>query len=180
MTESRRCGVDECANDYYCRGLCKTHYDRLRRRGDVHASTPTRDERFWAKVDRSDDCWIWLAGLTHNGYGRFTVDGKNVPAHRWSYERFVGPIPDGLVIDHLCRTPACVNPEHLEPVTQRENALRGVGPTAANAVKTHCAQGHEYTPENTYVYPSRGWRMCRRCHQQWDTARRARKREAAA
>lgn len=84
-------------------------------------------ERFWSKVDRDggpDCCWPWLAARA-NGYGKFYVDGRMVRAHRFAYELLVGPIPEGLVLDHLCAVTFCVNPAHLEPVTQRENARRG-------------------------------------------------------
>src|SRR5450755_3951408 len=78
---------------------------------------PTAEERFWARVDKqTDGCWVWTGAL-RTGYGTLSVSGKNVPAHRFSYELLVGIIPDGLQIDHLCRNRACVNPEHLEPVT---------------------------------------------------------------
>ena len=100
-------------------------------------------------------------------YGRF-FDGHEIPAHVWLYQFVHGPIPVGFVPDHLCQTPACVNPGHIEIVTGKENILRGNGTGARNAVKTHCAQGHEYTPENT-VY-SKKQRRCRICQrEQWYT-----------
>lgn len=104
-----------------------------------------RRERFWAKVDRrGHGCWLWV-GATTKGYGVFRDDNdRNVLAYRYSYEQLRGPIPDGLTLDHLCRVPACVNPDHLEPVTIRENILRGTGPTARNAEKTHCVHGHPF------------------------------------
>lgn len=94
-------------------------------------------------------CWPWLGPLTKDGYGTFTPyqDGASTRtrlAHRWAYEHFIGPVPAGMVLDHLCRTRGCVNPEHLEPVTQAENVHRGAAYT-----KTACKRGHEYTPENT-------------------------------
>lgn len=112
-------------------------------------------ERFWRLVNRSGACWLWLGSATSQGrYGGFKVrgdDGKwrTKLAHRVAYELEVGPISAGLVIDHLCRNQHCVNPSHLEPVTIRENTLRGVGPTAINAHRTHCTNGHEFTEKNT-------------------------------
>lgn len=91
------------------------------------------------------------------------VDGKQRYAHRLAYEWAVGPIPPGAQIDHLCREPRCINPDHLEAVTQRENIVRGESPSAVNARKTHCLHGHEFTPENTYRRPDDGNRQCRAC-----------------
>ena len=97
---------------------------------DALRSLQEQASRFWTKVDKrphmSDGCWLWMASKRNSkGYGQFWADGKIVPAHRWAYEQFKGPIPDGLQIDHLCRTPACVNPAHLEAVTAKENNNRG-------------------------------------------------------
>lgn len=118
-------------------------------------------ERFWANVDKTEDCWLWRGYLV-SGYGQFNADNKAFMAHRYAYEMLVGPIPPGLQLDHLCRVRNCVNPAHLEPVTVRENVLRGVGITAQFARATHCINGHEFTPENT---GSQGkGRYCRTCH----------------
>ena len=112
-------------------------------------------------------CWEWT-GAKWKGYGQFGTQitpGKwrNVKAHRFAYEMFVGPIPEGLQLDHLCRNPGCVNPDHLEPVTNRENGLRGTSPAAVHAKATHCVNGHEFTPENTYRPPGKNERACREC-----------------
>jgi hypothetical protein len=93
-------------------------------------------------------------------------------AHRVSYERYVGPIPEGAHLDHLCRNRACVNPEHLEPVSVQTNILRGVSPSAVNAAKTECLRGHPFDDENTYVCPA-GKRRCRACKTARQSLRRA-------
>lgn len=107
-------------------------------------------------------CWLWIASVS-SGYGYFQYAGKREPAHRVSYKLFRGSIPKGLQIDHLCRVRRCVNPEHLEAVTVRENVLRGNGPTARHARKTHCPRGHEFTPENTYIWSIHKNRACKTC-----------------
>lgn len=118
-------------------------------------------QRFFEKIDKTETCWLWVAALD-KGYGRFAADGRRmISAHRWSYEFHVGPIPEGLTLDHLCRTPRCVNPDHLEPVTQRENMAR-IPP------KTHCPHGHPFTTANTYIRTAsrqdlRPARQCRTC-----------------
>ena len=103
-------------------------------------------DRFWAKVQQTESCWLWTAARDHRGYGEFRVElppARPAKAHRFAYETLIGPIPDGLELDHLCRVRNCVNPEHLEPVTGRVNTLRGESPAAQNARKTHCVRGHE-------------------------------------
>jgi hypothetical protein len=130
-------------------------------------------------------CWLWVGSADKLGYGRLIVGGRGGRswlAHRYVYTLHRGSIPDGLVLDHLCRTPCCVNPWHLEPVTIAENLLRGrVG--EFNAAKTHCPQGHEYNERNTKNYRRRDgqWmRICRRCKVDSQRRRRERQREAAA
>lgn len=122
----------------------------------------TTEDRFWAKVDTSGECWLWTAATHHDGYGTFWVreDQQLRRAHRYAYELLVGPIPDGLDLDHLCRVRACVNPAHLEPVTRSENVRRGAG-GVLQPPRTHCKHGHEFTQENTYE--NRGKRFCRQC-----------------
>ena len=143
---------------------------------------PSTLDRLLAKVDVGvTGCWNWTASKQAGGYGQIRVggrDGRYVLAHRVSYELHVGPIPDGLQLDHLCRNRACVNPEHLEPVTCRENILRGVGFAATNAVKTHCPAGHPLDGANLYVCP-RGTRKCRACRAEASRRYLQRKRAAA-
>lgn len=126
-------------------------------------------------------CWLWDGTLNNHGYGQMTVPGRRTrSAHRVSYETFVGPIPDGLVIDHICRTRHCVNPKHLRTVTQRENVMASpVAIGALNAAKTHCPSGHPYNEANTYVYvkPNTVCRVCRTCHR--ESKQRSRARRAA-
>lgn len=116
-------------------------------------------------------CQEWDGTLDAKGYGRIWHEGRWALAHRVIYEREVGPIPDGLTLDHVCRNHACVNVDHLEPVTHRENVLRGEGPTAMNAAKTVCVRGHSLA--DAYVIPSSGSRRCRECHRE-DSRRRYR------
>jgi hypothetical protein len=124
--------------------------------------------RFLGKVRPDDNgCWMWIGAVHSRGYGHFWSGEKLVLAHRFSYTFFVGPIPPGLVIDHLCRTPLCVNPAHLEAVTERVNILRGTGVTAQQAVKTHCVHGHPLSGENLMVLARTGERVCRICLQVW-------------
>lgn len=126
------------------------------------------DERFWAMVDKTETCWLWTGtkyGRNRN-YGQVMRGTRKIGAHRYAYELEIGPIPEGMVIDHLCGNPPCVNPAHLEAVTNRENLLRGDTQAARNAVKTHCPHGHEYTPENTGVNgPNK--RRCKACARAW-------------
>lgn len=127
-------------------------------------------------VDDETGCWNWN-GVTPRGYGYIMRDGVRHQAHRYMYERAVGPVPEGLQLDHLCRNRSCVNPAHLEPVTCRENLMRGDTLAAQNAAKTHCAHGHPLSGENLYIEP-KGSRVCRTCSR--ESARRWREKKRAA
>lgn len=123
-------------------------------------------ERFWAKVDRRgpDDCWEWTAGCNRKGYGKFSLDGATRQSHRISWELANGQIPEGLCVLHRCDNPPCCNPAHLFLGTHADNhADRSLKGRHANQRKTHCPNGHEYTPENTYATHGGLWRQCLAC-----------------
>lgn len=122
----------------------------------------TTEQRFWDKVNKTPSCWLWTGSTNGQGYGLVRVGSRWNMAHRVAYEMLVGPIPATLTLDHLCRTRPCVYPEHLEPVTNTINLLRGKGFAAINARKTQCKKGHPFDMFNTYTAPD-GSRECRIC-----------------
>lgn len=153
------CSIPSCGRPHDARGWCERHVQRWRRNG--HPTRPRRlstQARFWLKVNQTEGCWLWTGTKLASGYGVIVVHKRRYLVHRVSYTWFVGPISSGLELDHLCRNPACVRPDHLEAVTHTENVRRGL----RGRLITHCPHGHEYVPENTYRRPS-GHRVCRTC-----------------
>lgn len=137
--------------------------------------TKKREENFWAKVGKSKFCWEWKAGKDGEGYGRFAIgSGRNASAHRISYLITKGELKEGMTLDHLCKNKGCVNPEHLEQVSSRENSLRAKNTIAyINADKIHCPQGHPLLGKNLIVSKNgyNGARRCRECKNAQERAR---------
>ncbi len=182
MRPHRTCSTDGCDTVSYARGWCRQHYDyRRRRRVDPLVGTRRARNhislaaRLWAgALADGTGCWVWQRARDRSGYGHIGASRSrnNLRAHRVAYELVKGLIPDGLVLDHLCRNPSCINPDHLEAVTDRVNILRGIGMGARYARRTHCDHGHAFDEANTYV--SRGYRGCRTCRAASDARRYAR------
>lgn len=158
---------------------------------EVIDRTPSILASFADKVLIGDGCWEWVGGCAgRDGYGRMSVGGRMFLSHRVMYELLVGPIPEGLQLDHLCHSQdptcpgglcihrRCVRPDHLEPVTARENQMRSGSVSGRNARATHCPSGHPYSPENTYINPASNGRCCRVCRKAHSRAHR--EREVAA
>lgn len=126
----------------------------------IQFADPKLPERFWEKVtpEPNTGCWLWIASIRGDGYGQYSFNQRPRSAHRVAYEQLVGAVPKGYELDHLCRIRSCCNPDHLEPVTRRENCHRGL----RGKLHTHCPKGHEFTPENT-VINNRGHRYCLSC-----------------
>jgi len=171
------CVIDGCDRHAVARGMCHMHYKRWYRKNQdaIYNWRKPLEERFWGHVHKTDTCWLWTGHIVL-GYGRLLIGSRTdksrraIPAHRFAYELLIGPIPEGAELDHLCRNRCCVNPSHLEPVTRKENILRGNGITAQNARKTHCPKGHPYDEANTILITN-GGRKCRACrderYKQW-------------
>lgn len=185
--ERQFCAIVGCDRQCEGRGYCVKHLQRLKRHGD-----PNRTDLQWDALLRlgalmavdDADCWVWIGkSLTRFGHAGWTVEGERWLVHRWTYVHFIGPIDDGLVLDHLCRRPSCVNPWHLEPVTQRENVARAMTAiTTINSNKTHCKYGHLLAGANLLrtrngSRPARQCRICRnRRAREYQQRRRARER----
>jgi len=176
------CSIKGCDERHRARGWCEKHYTSWRRYGNpeqrLRVVYGPAEKRFWLKVDKTETCWLWTGSTNADGYGQFWDGRRMVKAHRFAYQSLVGPPPKGRELDHLCHNAdrsclggtdcphrCCVNPAHLEPVTNPENTRRGQGFGGRNARKTHCPQGHPYDEANTYIKPGDGGRMCRICYQ---------------
>jgi len=175
------CSIPGCDRNVAGRGWCMKHYLRWRTHGDPAVKMTNKGESAVYRLLDSvcvtpRGCWVRESSLIKGGYSVLSVDGKLVFAHRYAHEFWNGPIPDGFEVDHLCRQPACCNPEHLEAVTPRVNWERSQSRTRINALKAECLRGHPFDKENTYVDPS-GGRTCRACRRErnaaWKKARRA-------
>ena len=180
------CKIEGCESRVIGWGWCESHYRRWKKYGDPLFSGVPLAERFLKRVDKNGpmsqhhlaygQCWQWIGNVNKSGYGiyAFSRFEKRQLAHRLSYELFVAPIPDGLVIDHRCRNTGCVRPDHLQPVTRRLNTLRGFSPPALRILQTHCKRGHKFNEENTYVNPKNRSRHCRICAKELERIRRVR------
>ena len=165
MNTKQICNASEpCGKSVFANGLCHNHNMMLWEYGRTHkAPRPTIEERFWSFVDKTENeqgCWLWKGSLVH-GYGHFTIGYKMIRAQRFAYELLVGPVPDGLILDHLCRVTNCIRPDHLEPVTNRENVRRG----KCGILKTHCVRGHPLKGINLRltIKDSNERRICKQC-----------------
>lgn len=168
--EQARCTVEGCdtPTKYRASGLCRLHYGRRGRIGSVHLPPkPSETDRFWAKVQPTGFCWEWTGAHDSAGYGIFTLapadhlNHTTTRSHRYAYESLVGPVGEGLHLDHLCRNRGCCNPDHLEPVTQAENIARGQSVGARIARTGICDRGHSV--DQFYVRPDNGHRFCKAC-----------------
>jgi hypothetical protein len=184
---ARQCASPGCDRERHNGELCNTHL-RIAEAGLPHAESVWVARRL-ANVRWVGECLIWQGAPNNMGYGKVGVrndpstTGREEAVHRWFYKRFIGPIPEGLVLDHLCRTPLCVNVMHLEPVTAAENTRRGFVSRGFGDDRTHCKYGHEWTPETIITEsgkrPGLTSRKCRTCKREQDSARHRRNREEA-
>lgn len=162
------CSIDNCGRRVHARGLCGMHYQRLRVTGSVEPRRrPSLDEAFWAKVNKTDSCWVYQGAVTASGYGVVCLPKPSplLTAHRYSAMLHFGMFDRRLNVLHHCDNRRCVNPDHLYLGTNIDNVRDMVERRRhwAHAM-TSCKQGHDYTPENTRMYGS--YRICRECERQ--------------
>lgn len=172
--EKAKCSIDECEDLAKARGWCAKHWKRWKTHGDPeymkssgYVRGGTDEERFWAKVEPTGFCWLWKGSRGRYGHGYFNLGAdfgrRGITAHKFSYETLVGMVPDGLELDHLCRIPWCVNPDHLQPVTHAENIRRGFAPTMQLNRRQVCAEGHDTSDDKDVYISKTGRRTCRIC-----------------
>lgn len=171
------CSIAGCARKMASRTWCNTHYERWRRTGSTDlAPRPSLEQRFWSKVDATGSCWEWTGARSDTGYGSFHGPRGASNAHRTSWVLLMGPIPKGLVLDHLCRNRLCVNPDHLEPVTEQVNIRRGYSPMVRASLADTCPRGHSladaYVVRRGGVATSRQCRPCLRERQRQEYRRK--------
>lgn len=160
------CAVEGCRQAHKAQGWCNSHYMKVRRYGVPYGPSDKSDEeRFWGKViPGPNGCLLWKQSAETGVYGRFMVEGRYVGAHVWAFVAAYGPVPEGKFVDHICVNPPCVNSDHLQALTPRENVLRSkIAPPALNARKTRCPAGHTYDAANTWVHPRTQARQCLTC-----------------
>jgi HNH endonuclease len=191
------CSIPDCFKKVHSKGLCQPHYRRQRRTGTTdNYFDRTVEERFLAFVSTektSEGCIQWIGSTDSKGHGKFWDGEKIIGAHKWAYEHFVGPVPEGLILDHTCHDPrvcrlgincphrACVNIEHVIPTTKKVNSSGDRSAVAASnkaraEAQTHCINEHEFTPENTTI-TKEGFRVCKTCNRERQIAYRNRQRD---